>query len=78
MHCPFLIMCKVSIPASSFLALQNNLNTSIGAVTRFTARYRYFHYSATLAWVSSIRQLIPTSRLRLRKTKVKTGMIFNT
>ena len=47
MHCPFLIMCKVSIPASSFLALQNNLNTSIGAVTRFTARYRYFHCPAT-------------------------------
>ena len=30
-------MCMVSIPASSFLALQNDLNPSIGFVIRFTA-----------------------------------------
>jgi len=33
--CPFLIMCIVSMPAIRIRALQNDLNPSIGWVTRF-------------------------------------------
>src|SRR5437773_1007341 len=40
------------------------------------ARYRYFHWPATLTYVSSIRQLVPTGLLRRRNTAANTGRIL--
>lgn len=44
---------------------------------RSTARYRYFHWpAATLMQVLSMRQLVPTGRLRYRNTAASIGRFF--
>ena len=58
--CPFLIMCMVSMPTMIILALQNDLNPSIGCVTLLTPRWscstmllRYFDWRSTMSTQAS-------------------------
>jgi len=51
-------------------------NSGQARPARSTARYKYFHSPLTLMYVSSIRQLVPTERLRRLKTAARTGIIL--
>ena len=64
-NCSFLIMCMVSIPASNFIALQNDLNPSIGSAIRFTARWSCSTmFGTTRAYLGSVAHFAHWCRRR--------------